>query len=117
MVDRSQFRTSPYGSRISSTRTKSRVVFITCEGKTELDYFESIARYEGYKDSVSVEPVDKLGPDRDDSDRLSMIQMAVENRIYQATGQIPLRFYISLVIAKYIDNFRRASLKEFGMKV
>ena len=63
-------------SRDTKTQPVKRTIHIVCEGKTELDYFKAIKEKNGFRDYVEIELVDRLNVDRNDTDRLSMIQMA-----------------------------------------
>lgn len=108
--------TSPF-ARPPPTRVKPRNIFIICEGASELDYFQALKDKNQYKDCVVVNPVDKVGPDRDDSDRLSLIQLAYEYQNFQRNGKLPLRLFMSMSIQIFISNFRYKSYDEFDMSV
>ena len=108
--------TSPF-SRAPPTRVKPRNIFIICEGATELDYFQALKDKKQYKDCIEVNPVDKIGPDRDDSDRLSIIQLAYEYQNFQKDGRLPLRLFMSMSIQIFINNFKFKSYSEFKMDV
>ena len=105
---------SPF-TRTPPTKNKRRNIFIICEGATELDYFQALKDKNSYKDCVVVNPVDRIGPDRDDTDRNSMIQLAFEYQQFQKSGQLHLRLFMSMVINIFINNFKNTSEKEFGL--
>ena len=101
-------------SRAPPTRDKLRNVFIVCEGASELDYFQALRDRNMYRDCVIVSPVDKFGPDVDDSDRLSLIQLADEYRQFQRNGTMRQRLFVSRTIQAFIDNFKGKYYSEFN---
>lgn len=105
---------SPF-KRAPPTKIKHKNIFVVCEGASELDYFRALKDKNSYKDCVVVNPVDKMGPDRDDTDRISMIQLAYEYQQFQRDGCLPLRLFMSMVINVFIKNFEFQSIKEFDM--
>lgn len=105
---------SPPNVRAEPTRVKLRNIFIICEGASELEYFQAIGDKGLYRDCVIVYPVDKFGPDIDDSNRLSLIQLADEYRQFQRNGQLHLRLFISMTIQSFLNDFKNKYYLVFG---
>jgi hypothetical protein len=101
--------------RTEPERSKRHNVLILCEGGTELQYFKSLKDNDKYNDLVSVHPMDKIGPDRDDTDRLSMIQIASECLYFNKTGEYPYRYFISFVLSFIVKQYGYRSEEVFGI--
>ena len=102
-------------ARTDRDMTKKRNILILCEGGTELQYFRSLKENNKYNNLVSVHPTDKIGPDRDDTDRISMIQIASECLYYNRTGEFPYRYFISFVLNFILRQYGRISESVFGL--
>ncbi len=113
-----RYRDADESKRDDGTSNRKRNILIQCEGGTELQYFRGLKSNKKFLELVNVEPRDKIGPDRDDCDRESMIQIANDCLYYNRYGQYPYRYFVSFVLSFILKTFEKDpnGIESFGVK-
>lgn len=89
-------------SRRVATRDKKKAICVVTEGRTEVDYLNCLKNTSHFDDStLELKIADKTILDRDDSDRMSMVEFAEGWRILISNGSCPIRMYVSIVLDDY----------------
>lgn len=88
--------------RPGATLNKKKAICVVTEGKTEIDYLNCLKNARHFDDStLELKIADKTVLDRDDSDRMSMVEFAEGWRILISNGRCPIRMYVSIVLDDY----------------